>query len=265
MTTTTTGTPAGLAAGLTAGELNRFVDAAQNVLPAQAKWTQLATYPGSLAECIIDALWSERVKFTTVIRIVERYRTFRRWVGADGDQDGAPELVRTFNIGLDAWMDQIGNHQRAYSRDDAPYKAELVLRGGQAAVAALVETTAQLRDGYARKSQPFLDFHRMWLELPSQHSGLTWERLLLVSGIRTVPPDLWLAEFASGATGQAVSNQDALTLVEQAAQIMGTTPLRLRNAIWQYQTKLDRADGTSPAGSHRSAPGAPANEETQDT
>jgi hypothetical protein len=257
MTTTTTATTN----NATAGELDRFVEVARSVLPPESKWTQLATYPASLAECIIDSLWSERVKFTTVIRIIDRYRTFRRWAGADADQDGAPELARTFDIGLEAWMDQIGNHQRAYSRDDAPYKAQVVYDGAQAAIAARVETTTQLRDGYARKSESFLDFHRLWLELPSQHSGLTWERLLLVSGIHTVPPDLWLAEFASDATGQQVSNQDALALVQQAAGVLGTTPLRLRNAIWQYQTKLDRAEGTSPTGSHRIAPGAPANEE----
>jgi hypothetical protein len=246
---------------LTTGELDRFIDVAKTVLPPQAKWTQLVTYPGSLAECIIDALWSERVKFTTVARIVDRYRTFRRWVGADADQDGAPELARSFDIGLDAWMDQIGNHQRVYSRDDAPYKAQLVYDGAQAAVAARVETTSQLRDGYAHQSQPFEDFQRLWLELRSQHSGLTWERLLLVSGIRTVPPDLWLAEFASNATGESLSNQDALTLVDQAAGVLGTSPLRLRNAIWQYQTKHDRTEGTSPLGSHRIAAGAPAGEE----
>jgi hypothetical protein len=245
---------------MTTGELDRLVDVANNVLPPKAKWTPLTTYPGSLAECIIDALWSERVKFTTVARIVDRYRTFRRWAGADADQDGASELARTFDIGLEAWIEQIGNHQRIYSRDQAPYKAQLVYDGAQAAVAAGIDTTAQLRDGYARQSQAFLDFHRLWLELPSQHSGLTWERLLLVSGIKTVPPDLWLAEFVSEATGEHLSNQDALTLVDRAAQVMGTTPLRLRNAIWQYQTKHDREEHTSPPGSHRIEPGAPADE-----
>ncbi|MDR2374066.1 MAG: hypothetical protein LBD77_08225 [Bifidobacteriaceae bacterium] len=253
MTTTTPNT--------TAGELDRFITAAQSVLPPQAKWAMVTTYPGSLAECIIDSLWSERVKYTTVARIIDRYRTFRRWVGADADQDGAPELARSFDIGMDAWMDQIGNHQRVYSRDEAPYKAQLVHDGAQAALAARVETTAQLREGHASKSQPFMDLHRMWLELPSQRSGLTWERLLLVSGIQTVPADLWLAEFVSDAVGAAVSNQDALTLVDHAAPALGTTPLRLRNAIWQYQTKLDRHGGTSPAGAHRLAPGAPANEQ----
>ncbi|MDR2566073.1 MAG: hypothetical protein LBC97_08455 [Bifidobacteriaceae bacterium] len=243
--------------------LDRFVGFAKSALPPESKWTQVTTYPGSLAECIIDSLWSERVKYATVIRIVERYRTFRRWVGADADQDGAPELARTFDIGMDAWMDQIGNRQRAYSRDEAPYKAQLVLEGAQAAIAAGVLTTAQLRDGYARKSQPYLDFHRMWLELPSQHSGLTWERLLLVSGIRMVPPDLWLGQFAAEALGGPVPDQEALALVDQAAQVMGTSSLRLRNAIWQYQTKHDRAEGVEPTGSHRTAPGAPANEELE--
>ncbi|MDR0591827.1 MAG: hypothetical protein LBG60_00930 [Bifidobacteriaceae bacterium] len=244
-----------------AGEVGRLVQAAKAVLPPPDRWTPLTTYPGSLAECIIDALWSERVRYAVVARIVERYRTFRRWAGADADHDGAADLVRSFDIGLESWMDQIGNRQRAYSRDQAPYKAELVQRGAQAAVAAGVDTADQLRDGHARQSREFTDLHRMWLELPSQHSGFTWERLLLVSGARTVPPDLWVAEFASHATGRQLSNQDALDLVDQAAAAMGATPLRLRNAIWQYQTKLDRRQGTSPPGSHRIAPGAPANQQ----
>ncbi|MDR2378963.1 MAG: hypothetical protein LBD70_06030 [Bifidobacteriaceae bacterium] len=242
-------------------QFDRFMQAVRTVLPPPSKWALLATYPNSLAECIIDALWSERVKYATVVEIIERYRAFRRRAGGDGDQDGAPELIRTFEIGFDAWMDQIGNHQRAYSRDRAPRKAELVLQGARAAVAARVETAAQLRDGYASQSTPFQDFHRIWLELPSQHSGLTWERLLLVSGIDTVPPDLWLTEFAANATGRPQSDQSVLDLVGRAAQEIGATPLRLRNAIWQHQTKSDRAEGGSPAGSHRLAPGAAANEE----
>jgi hypothetical protein len=169
-------------------------------------------------------------------------------------------LIATFDGGVDAWIEQIGNHQRAYSREEAPYKAEVVLQGAQAAAGAGVNTAQDLKDGYARGSDQFRELHRRWLALPSQHSGLTFERLLLSVGIETVPLDPWLVEFASKAVGQPVDGPAALTLVADTAGAMQVTPFRLRNAIWQYQTKLDQREHTSPAGSNRVAAGAAANE-----
>ncbi|MDR0365395.1 MAG: hypothetical protein LBH68_00975 [Bifidobacteriaceae bacterium] len=244
----------------TATDLDRFMHAIRTQLPPPDEWTPLATYPGSLAEAIIDAIWSERVRYGNIREIVDRYRNFRRWQGANADFDGAPELSASFSIGIDAWMQQIGNHQRAYSRDDAPYKAELVYEASEIAISSRVLTASDLHDGYFRNTPEFNHFHAAWLRLPSQHSGLTWERLLLVGGIQTVPLDLWLQEFTSKALGEDVGDQDALRLIERAAHVIHTTPLRLRNAIWQFQTKHDRSSGHGPHGAHRHEPGIPANE-----
>ncbi|MDR2565320.1 MAG: hypothetical protein LBC97_04540, partial [Bifidobacteriaceae bacterium] len=100
--------------------------------------------------------------------------------------------------------------------------------------------------------------HQAWLNLPSQHSGLSWARLALVAGVETEPLDPWLAEFASSAAGTEVSSQTALGLINAAAQSMDVPPLRLRNAIWEYQTRLDTADHTSPKGSNSTRAGAEA-------
>jgi hypothetical protein len=245
---------------ISATQFDRFLHASETLLPAPSSWPQLNTYPHSLAEGIIDAIWSERVRYSNVVEVVNRYRAYRQGQGADADQDGARELAQTFDLGLDGWMEQIGNHQRAYSRDRAPYKADVVYQAAQACIAAGLETADQLRDGYYQNSAQFQDLHRRWLELPSQHSGLTFERLLLSAGIETTPPDPWLEEFASNAAGAKLSSQDAIALVEAAAKLMDVTPFRLRNAIWQYQTKLDQTGHTSPAGSNRVAAGSAANE-----
>jgi hypothetical protein len=249
-------------ATISARQFDRFLHASETLLPPPADWTQLNTYPASLAECIIDAIWSERVRYTNVREIVDRYRAYRAQEGGDADKDGPRELAATFEMGVTAWMDRIGNHQRAYSRDTAPYKAELVLAAAQAAIAAGMETVEQLRDGYATGTHQYADLRRRWLDLPSQHTGLTWERLLLVAGIETVPPDPWLEEFASTAVGAPVTAADGIALIEATAKVMDVTPLRLRNAIWQYQTKDDAARHTSPKGSNRVAAGATANEAT---
>jgi hypothetical protein len=157
-------------------------------------------------------------------------------------------------------MDRIGNRQRAYSRVQAPYKAELVSWAAEAAVASGIDTAAGLRDAQNRAGADFQDLRRRWLELPSQHSGLTFERLLLVAGTEAVPLDPWLEEFAANAVGGPIANESAIALVEAAAKVMDVTPLRLRNAIWQYQNKYDQVRHTSPAGSKRVAAGSAANE-----
>jgi hypothetical protein len=222
--------------------------ASQTLLPAPSEWTQLNTYPQSFAECVIDAIWSERVRYTTVIEIIDRYRDFRRGQGANADQDGASELAQTFSIGLDAWIDQIGNHQRVYAKSDAPYKAGVVHQAAEAAIASGLESVSDLVNGYAKSTQEYRNLHQRWLNLPGQHSGLSWARLALVAGVETVPVDPWLAEFASSATGAEVPAQTALGLINAAATSMDVAPLRLRNAIWEYQTHLDAAErATSPA------------------
>ena len=237
-----------------------FLHAARTQLAPPSEWTRLNTYPHSLAEAIIDAIWSERVRYTNVVEIVDRYRDFRSAEGADADYDGARELAASFSGGVDAWIDRIGNRQRVFSRDDAPFKAEVVYQGAEAAIAAGVETVQDLKHGYATNNAQFRDLHQRWLGLPSQRSGLSWERLQLAAGIETVPLDPWLVEFASHAVGAPVGGPQALGLIDEAAQIMGVGPFRLRNAIWQYQTKLDQREHHSPTGSNRQAPGAAANE-----
>ncbi|MDR2374695.1 MAG: hypothetical protein LBD77_11535 [Bifidobacteriaceae bacterium] len=231
---------------ITTTQFDRFLRAAQTLLPPAATWPQLNTYPNSLAEATIDAIWSERVRYTNVVEVVDRYRAFRRAQGADADTDGARELEATFAMGVEAWIERIGNHQRVFSRDVAPYKAEVVHQAAQVAVAAGVESARELAEAYAENGDRFKDLRQRWLALPSQHSGMSFGRLLLAAGIETVPLDPWLVEFTSGAIGAPATAEDAIGLVTAAAKVMDVTPFRLRNAIWLYQTKLDHRQHRSP-------------------
>jgi hypothetical protein len=218
-----------------------------------------------MAECVIDALWSERVRYSVIEEIVQRYRDYRAAVGGDADTDSARDLLDTFDMGLDAWMDRIGNRQRAFSRYDAPYKAQLVRAGAQAAVDTGVLATATLRRDHTRDTAGMADFKARWLQLPAQHSGLTWERLLLVAGVMDVLPNAWTVEYVTrevGAPGDGpLTPAEVESAIQAAARDIGSTPLALRNAIWRYETKRDRRIGHGPAGTHRVRAGAIASQD----
>jgi hypothetical protein len=218
-----------------------------------------------MAECIIDALWSERVRYSVIAEILQRYRAFRTAAGGDADNDSAQDLLDSFSIGLDAWMDRIGNHQRVYSRDEAPYKADVVRQGAQAAVDSSITTTEALRRDHTRNTAGVNDFKNRWFQLPSQRSGLTWERLLLVAGVSDVPTDGWIIEYVTRETGldpatQALTPAQVEPILESAAQDLGSTALRLRNSIWRFETKRDRRLHHGPKGSHATRAGAIAGE-----
>jgi hypothetical protein len=228
-------------------------------------WIDIHTYPDSMAECLIDALWSERVRYSVIEEIIQRYRTYRSASGGDADRDSARDLLGTFSMGLDAWMDTIGNRQCAYSRSEAPFKAVLVRMGAKAAVACGILTTEALRRDHARDSSALNDLKARWFQLPAQHSGLTWERFLLVAGADAVPPDGWIVEYLSRELGlpdaQALTPAEAAPILEATAADLHVTPLKLRNAIWRFETTRDRAIGHGPRGAHRVRAGAIAGEE----
>jgi hypothetical protein len=238
----------------------RLVQAIRRDLGAPESWIDVHTYPNSLAECLIDALWSERVRYSVIADIMQRYRGYRAEDGHDADTDSAQDLLDSFSMGLDEWMNRIGNRQRAYARDTAPFKAELVLQGAQAAVATDILTTEDLRRDHTRYTAGYDDFKHRWFALPAQHSGLTWERLLLVADVKSVPPNGWIVEYVGRATdadsGRALGPAAVEPMLESAAQAVGSTPLRLRNAIWRYETARDRRLGGGPTGSHGSHAGA---------
>jgi hypothetical protein len=240
------------------------LEAIQRDLGTPETWVDVHTYPNSMAECIIDALWSERVRYSVIGDIIQRYQAFRTGEGGDADSDSARSLLDTFSIGIQAWMDRIGNRQRAYSRDDAPFKAELVRDGAQAAVDSGITTTEALRRDHTRNTAGITEFRNRWFELPSQRSGLTWERLLLVAGVTQVPPDGWIIEYLARETGlapsQTLTAAEAEPIIETAAKELHSTPLRLRNSIWRFEAKRDRRMGHGPRGSHAARPGAIAGE-----
>lgn len=68
-------------------------------------WDEPLGYPESLALCAIDAVYSLRSRYTATIRVLNRYRTYRRQQGGDPDTGAAPSTSASSSIPPDshAW------------------------------------------------------------------------------------------------------------------------------------------------------------------
>jgi hypothetical protein len=75
-------------------------------------------YREGLALCVIDSVQSTGVRYSSVGKIVARYRSYRREQGSDPNRDGVLELLATFDElnGPEGWARKIGNNNRTSTR-----------------------------------------------------------------------------------------------------------------------------------------------------
>jgi hypothetical protein len=73
-------------------DIAKVVRACEERLNPSAEWTPFEGYPGSLALCVLDAIWSVSTRYPITRGVIQRYRGQRRWQG-NPDEDGLPELL----------------------------------------------------------------------------------------------------------------------------------------------------------------------------
>lgn len=68
-------------------DLAGVVRACEERLKPSAEWKPFEGYPGSLALCVLDAIWSVNARYPITRGVIQRYRNQRRWQG-NPDEDG---------------------------------------------------------------------------------------------------------------------------------------------------------------------------------
>src|SRR5689334_10153712 len=103
-------------------------------------------YRDGLALCVIDSVQSTGVNYTSVEKVLERYRIYRREEGADPASDSAVDLLATFDEldGPDGWASRIGTRNRT-STQGGILKAEAIRDAARVLTANGINTTAALR------------------------------------------------------------------------------------------------------------------------
>lgn len=210
----------------------------RHVLPPQESWGRGYGYPNSLALCVIDAVFSIGVRYQGVENVRQRYATFHGYVGWRACRDGAVALRASFSDAGSStrWAQQMGNRQRAWSRQTAPLKADVVLGAAELLVGRGVDTTAELA---LAAQDPELE--QRWRRLPGQRSGISWRYLLMLAQVPGVKPDRMISRFVREAAGGEPVAQDLLVpVVEAAAAELQVSPTVLDHAIWQWQSGRTR-------------------------
>lgn len=198
-------------------------------------------YRDGLALCVIDSVQSTGVTYSSVEKVVARYRAYRRGHGGEPNTDGVPELLATFDElgGPDGWSQKIGNGNRTSSRAGAPLKAAAILHAAKTLAAEGVDTTAGLRET-AADADCLAAVEAAWRRVVGQRSGITWHYMQMLAGIPGVKPDRMICRFVADALElprRSVTTGFALEIVTAAAMEMRASPTDLDHAVWQFQRR----------------------------
>jgi len=201
----------------------------------------------SLPICIIDAVFSIGVRYSTTKAAVRRFCTETGWtlLAPAREERGAGEHSVTDLVALyacrtpDEAADQLfGNRQRTSSKSGI-LKSEAVLLFAQALVRSKIDTFADLLPDRLDLAEAIV------LGLPGQSSGIAFDYFRMLAGDDDlVKPDRMVQRFVAtglGMKGEPKPRQAAI-LVRLAAKALTRrghdwTPLRLDHAMWRYQSR----------------------------
>lgn len=200
----------------------------------------------SLPLCVIDAVFSIGVRYTSTQRVVENFCDHTEWVryatSRDGRRvgtNGIAELVAIFDkFGCEEMARSVfGNRQRTSSRSGI-LKSEAVHLFCQALTMAGIGTFADLSTDRREFAEAMI------LGLPGQSSGIAFDYFMMLAGDdNLVKPDRMVQRFVGQALLMPTVPQprQAAILVRLVANEFlrrgqQWTPLSLDHAIWKHQS-----------------------------
>lgn len=209
-------------------------------------------YYDSLPQCVIDAVFSIGVKYTSTTNVVKSYCAYYglRVHNGDHDQEGDKHTISQLidhitSTGVEKSANVIfQNHQRTSTRNGI-LKAEAVLRFARVLQKYGVETLADM----SSKGLP-LQAEVEIMRIPGQKSGLSLRYLYMLSGDDSQSkPDRHVMRFLKEHTGQDYSIQEAQDSLTEAVKILrGKYPqlsVRLLDySIWNYMSHRGRDKST---------------------
>ena len=224
-------------------DASKVVRACGERLNSSAEWTPFKGYPGSLALCVLDAIWSVSTRYPITRGVIQRYRGQRRWQG-NPDEDGLPELLVFYGAvgGVDSFIDTVGTRNRVSTQPDAMRKGEAVFLAATALHNLGVDTAEQFRsaDGTLLGEQ----VREAWCSVPGQRSGVSWRYLRMLAGLPDVKPDRMVIRFLAAALHvdeRSIDADRAVVLVQAAAEHFDVDQRALDHEIWEYQSGRPRA------------------------
>lgn len=199
-------------------------------------------YYDSLPYCVIDAVFSIGVKYTSTQNVVKNYcsyyglREYNTMHDYNGDTHTISQLIdHISSIGIQKSADIVfQNHQRTSSRNGI-LKADAVLQFAKILQKYGIETLGDI----AAKGLS-IDAEQEILQIPGQKSGLSLRYFYMLSGDDSqAKPDRHVLRFLKEHTGQDYSIQQAQDVLGNTVEILkvkypNMTVRLLDYSIWNY-------------------------------
>ncbi|UVI35591.1 hypothetical protein [Brevibacterium spongiae] len=197
------------------------------------------SYPGSLALCILDALYSTGSHPTAVDNLVRRY------IDRHGAADGAKSLRYSIAAtgGPDAWAREVIHNLRPVNvQPGAMLRAEVVDRATRVMADHGIDTVDDLLAAVG--DEPCIGprinaVARDWRALPSQRSGLSWRNLLMLAGSPHFDIDYTVKGSIDRAAGWYPFATDDYVheLIAATADFLDVEGQEIRRIVWQVSRR----------------------------
>lgn len=220
---------------LAESDLAQIVERLQKELGPKASWPEPVRLE-SLAQCVMNSIYSTGNRSESVIRVLDRYRKRRRDAGHDPTLDGPAELLGEIREcgGPEGFAESLDNRWRAWSRMEAPLKTQVIHQAAELLLRHSVNTRGELA-ATLKKEATRDDLKRGWLALPGQRSGLTWRYFLMNAGMPGIKADRMITRWTTRTLGRPTTPVEAERLLHNAAQRLGVEDRRLDHALWAHE------------------------------
>ncbi|MBA4021702.1 MAG: heme peroxidase [Gordonia sp.] len=220
--------------------LYTLVDTCEQELGDPDLWFKPSGYPESLALCIVDSIYSTGAHYTQVVRIVDRYCKHRQAAGHDAYADSARDLLSSIDGagGVEQWAAEVAQNNRPTStKAGAPLKAFAIAEAARGLESLGVLTAEDLRTRAG--SGNLDDVKRMWIAIPGQRSGITWEYALMLAGIPGVKGDRMVTRYVArvlDVSTAEVGPELAAVYVKAVAAEKKWNVIHTDHAIWRLES-----------------------------
>ena len=208
-------------------------------------------YYDSLPQCIIDAVYSIGVKYTSTKKTVIRYcdnvsvTRIHDPLVDPSDAHTVNELILNISRYVNYGADALFRNKQKTSTKNGILKADAVYRFATVLAANGIQTLADIRSA----SSATIDrIEQQIKEIPGQKSGISFSYFLMLSGDNShMKIDRWLLRFVGEAleakkfSNVAQAYTDLLAVCDKLKKVYpNLTPRLLDHTIWSYIKKKEQ-------------------------
>jgi uncharacterized protein (DUF4415 family) len=225
-------------------DIQKFADTCREKLPlATAKFRDEYFY-ASIPLCVIDAVFSMGVKYTSTMNVVERTCQYFSIPQIDRDrlnnltnQFSISHMLKEFNeLGIERMTSEVFQNRQRTSATSGILKSEAVFLFCKVLSNFGVNNFGDISTLLVNQ-----DFDQKIKAIPGQASGISLQYFFMLIGEDSyIKPDRMINRFIEAAIGQILNIEDSQNLINDSMPLLNKnfpqlTPRLLDNLIWSFQ------------------------------